>query len=65
MSDGFLRSELNDYQSDPTHNKRLERNRHLAVLFVKLCGEPLKRIYKASQEKKENTSPRDAEWFLF
>ena len=28
-------------------------------------GETLKRIYKASQEKKENSSPRGAEWFLF
>jgi hypothetical protein len=28
-------------------------------------GEPLKRIYKASQEKKERTSPRVPKWFLF
>jgi hypothetical protein len=26
---------------------------------------PLKRIYKASQEKKERTRPKGAEWFLF
>jgi hypothetical protein len=28
-------------------------------------GEPLKRIYKASQEKKERSSPKGAKWFFF
>jgi hypothetical protein len=36
-----------------------------AVFIVSCVGEPLKRIYKASQEKKENSSPRGAEWVLF
>jgi len=53
-----------------TLNKRLQRTRlsgHLLKGDAKVdrdCS-PLKRIYKASQEKKENSSPRGAEWVLF
>jgi hypothetical protein len=42
----------------------LERARHERASLVSWVGEPLKRIYKASQEKKERTSPRVPKWFL-
>ena len=35
------------------------------VFILSCMSEPLKRIYKASQEKKENTSPRVPKGVLF
>jgi hypothetical protein len=53
-------------------NKRLQdasiacfSNIFLAAKIEWLRSAQLKRIYKASQEKKERTSPKGAEWFLF
>jgi hypothetical protein len=46
-------------------NKRLERTRQLTASIPSFLGEPLKRIYRASQAKKERTYPKGAEGFVF
>src|SRR6185436_14125653 len=49
----------------PVQNKRLERTRHQHPSLLSCVGEPLKRIYKASQEKKRIVLPGVPKWFLF
>jgi len=46
-------------------NTRLERTRHERASLLGSVGEPLKRIYKASQAKKERTYLKGAEGFVF
>jgi hypothetical protein len=47
-------------KSDGEPNKRSQRTRHERASLLSYVGEPLKRVYKASQEKKERTHPRGA-----
>ena len=47
--------------NDTASNKRLERTRHEQASLLSCVGEPLKRIYKASQEKKERTPTEGAD----
>ena len=46
-------------------NKRLERTRHERASLLSCVGEPLKRIYKASQEKKRIVLPGVPNGFCF
>jgi len=51
--------------SQAAHNKRLERTRHERASLLSCVGEPLKRIYKASQEKKRIVLPGVPNGFCF
>jgi hypothetical protein len=44
---------------------RNQRVSHRPLVSSVVVARPLKWIYKASQDKKENSSPWGAEWFLF
>ena len=65
VSDYGMASVGGEVAWDNRNDSGVNRTRHERASLLSCVGEPLKRIYKASQEKKERTSPRVPKWFLF